>query len=497
MNKKIFLSKIARKISVIAFSMGIITAIGGLSAKIQCVYGENAEYSWKIEDDGNIYWYENDKKQGIEGRGKEIYDESTNAWYWLDAAQGGAVTKNKDVYQESLAGTFGDHKVYKGDGSIDINANTGKWVRYDENGHMVKGWDQNIKGWYYFDPIYGTMAKGYATIDDTEYYFNTDTGVLERTVANGISTDFTGWKYVEGKDIWYENGIRQGYSTDSSYRGKEIYDKSTDAWYWLDNVEDGKKAVSKDVYQESFAGDWGENVDNDGKRVGKWVRYNAEGKMIKGWNENENGKYYFDSIYGTMAKGNVTIDGNEYFFDMNTGICEKSTDKKTIHYETYKEFINDKLKVEERGKYYTCTEYLKMLSDGEKIQKKTEMYIDYDSDGEDELLVKGGRNFVLVDVREGILTVVESETQWTTVRDCIFEIEGEYYMGQTDTTHGGRQLYYLQRFDHDGNVVSNFYLSAEYYGKRTYDENSIFKLNDNTITMQEYEEWLRKMEYVV
>ena len=29
----------------------------------------------------------------------------------------------------------------------------GKWVRYDENGKMVKGWNTNENGTYYFDPI--------------------------------------------------------------------------------------------------------------------------------------------------------------------------------------------------------------------------------------------------------------------------------------------------------------------------------------------------------
>ena len=28
----------------------------------------------------------------------------------------------------------------------------------------------------------------------------------------------------------------------------------SDAWYWLDSIDGEKKAVSKDVYQESYAG---------------------------------------------------------------------------------------------------------------------------------------------------------------------------------------------------------------------------------------------------
>ena len=42
--------------------------------------------------------------------------------------------------------------------------------------------------------------------------------------------------------------------------------------------------------------------------------------MIKGWDTNENGTYYFDPVYGTMAKGTVVIDGTVYRFDRTTGM---------------------------------------------------------------------------------------------------------------------------------------------------------------------------------
>ena len=33
------------------------------------------------EDDSNQYWYEDGVKQGLEGRGKEINNLGTDAWY--------------------------------------------------------------------------------------------------------------------------------------------------------------------------------------------------------------------------------------------------------------------------------------------------------------------------------------------------------------------------------------------------------------------------------
>lgn len=266
---------------------GVTTAAVNFNGKdYTAKYGE--KNGW-VEENGKKYWYENGVKQGTTGRGKEIYDPDSDAWYWLDAVQGGAMTVNKDVYQESAAGQWADRP----DG-------TGKWVRYDENGHMVKGWQTTEKGTYYFDPTFGTMAKGVTEIDGVPCAFDQNTGI-------GLDKK---WVTINGADYWYENGVRQGLEG----RGKEIYDPASDAWYWLDAVDQGKKATSKDVYQESEAGQWADRADG----TGKWVRYDAQGHMIKGWSADK--RYYFDPIYGTMAKGDAVIDGRTYHFDKNTGI---------------------------------------------------------------------------------------------------------------------------------------------------------------------------------
>ena len=233
---------------------------------------KKSKNGWETVD-GKDYWYEDGVKQGTEGRGKEIYDPESDAWYWLDSDANGAKAVSKDVYQES-------------DG--------GKWVRYDENGKMIKGWNTNENGTYYFDPITGAMAKGDVEIDGVPCSFDETTGI-------GLNL---AWKQENGKDYWYENGQRQGLEG----RGKEIYDPESDGWYWLDSDANGAKAVSKDVYQES-----------DG---GKWVRYDANGQMIKGWNTNENGTYYFDLITGAMAHGTVEINGKTCHFDEATGILK-------------------------------------------------------------------------------------------------------------------------------------------------------------------------------
>ncbi len=177
------------------------------------------------------YWFESWKRQGYNPydssyRGKEIYDPASDAAYWLDNIQNGAMAASKDVYQES---------------------NGGKWVRYDENGHMVKGWDVN-------ETARTILTRSPALWPRVPCcWMMCSTAFL----IMGTMLDCQ-WLHTEVGDYWYEGGIRQG---TFEGRGKEIYDLASDAWYWLDAVDNGKKAVSKDVYQES-----------DG---GKWVRYDA------------------------------------------------------------------------------------------------------------------------------------------------------------------------------------------------------------------------------
>ena len=59
---------------------------------------------------------------------------------------------------------------------------------------MIKGWDTNDDGTYYFDLVTGAMTKGDATIDGLPCSFDTVTGI-------GLNC---AWKRINGKDYWYE-----------------------------------------------------------------------------------------------------------------------------------------------------------------------------------------------------------------------------------------------------------------------------------------------------
>lgn len=151
------------------------------------------------------------------------------------------------------------------------------------------------------------------------------------------------------KSYWYEGGLRQGTYDDpkgvlgdGTVRGREIYDPESDGWYWLDSCYEGAKATSKEVWMPYIyqnEADWAEDEINMNAAAsgdmanqvaeaikngsGKWVRYDENGKMYKGWYTHTNkNKYYYDPKTGLMAKGNVTIDGKDYYFDPITGILQ-------------------------------------------------------------------------------------------------------------------------------------------------------------------------------
>ena len=168
-----------------------------------------------VREKGIDYWYENDKRQAVEGdpkniidsvynteRGREIYDPKTDAWYWLDSIYDEAKAIGKEVwmpyiYQNEAGWSDSDIKYIANESDAGmaqcvydaIKNKSGKWVRYDENGHMLKGWI-TIEGelathypaqagnTYYYDTRTGLMAKGYVVIDGQRHYFDPVSGAL-------------------------------------------------------------------------------------------------------------------------------------------------------------------------------------------------------------------------------------------------------------------------------------------------------------------------------
>ena len=150
-------------------------------------------------------------------------------------------------------------------------------------------------------------------------------GALLPTTANELHCE---WISQNGLDFWVEHGEIQGTSDDpkgvrdtqynGTVRGREIYDPISDGWYWLDACRMGAKATGKEVWMPYVFQD-----EKPGSTNGKWVIYDEDGKMVKGWCFRVGrGWYYYDHRTGSMAKG-WKLFGNGaygYLFDRETGV---------------------------------------------------------------------------------------------------------------------------------------------------------------------------------
>lgn len=199
-----------------------------------------------VTKNGQKYWWDSD---GSLARSKEIYDPESNVWYWIDSD--GTMAHDKDVY---------------------LRSNGGKWVRYDSNGHMIKGEDFRYGVWYNFDFTTGAMSKGmtYLSNGNKWVYYDMVTGKM----AHGEA---------------YLN-----------------FDKEHSGWYLFDNITGAR--CTGDIFIRANGG--------------KWVRYDQKtGKMVKGLQKQNGLWYYFDPVTGAMAHGNTWVPQWQawHYFDSVTG----------------------------------------------------------------------------------------------------------------------------------------------------------------------------------
>ncbi len=113
---------------------------------------------------------------------------------------------------------------------------------------------------------------------------------------------------------------------------------------------------------------------------------------------------------------------------------------------------------------------------------------DLDNDGEKEQILNGPYGGIYLDARDGAVHVLACGEGTAGV--LFYTVyEQAFWIVHCDTTHAGRQVYWLEKYDGGGNIVDGFVLSAEYWSSPDdrYDENSDFSCGDEKITMAEFE----------
>ncbi len=342
--------RIAKSVITLAACIGMIVPGMPVSA---------ADCEFRTGDDGKLYWYESGVKQGTlsdtqgilgdgTNRGREIYDSATDGWYWLDSVYDGAKAVGKEVwipyiYQDELvtsadgygrmANGISDEARVKAlaQESITTEANmsaqveeaiknrTGKWVRYDENGAMLKGWvkiqgalekyyPNQVGNIYYYDQKTGLMAKGNVNISGVEYHFDETTGVLDDpSTAPDINTGLESSDSQQDSketdngtsDSQQSNETTDNGTSDTKQTDQETADKKDTT----DDSKDSSKSekTKKSVEYVVFGSYEQDNDDSNGKEPIEWMVLD----------ENENGtlllsRYVLDAVPYNKAFANVT-----------------------------------------------------------------------------------------------------------------------------------------------------------------------------------------------
>ena len=173
---------------------------------------------------------------------------------------------------------------------------------------------------------------------------------------------------------------------------------------------------------------------------------------------------------------------------------ESSTEGKNL----YRAFVDDEvpaIRIGEDGKESTF-----MFSDLPQDPYEWDSYsidpfgVDLDNDGDEELILKGPYGGMYIDVRDDKVYVL-AEGEGTTGELSYTSFDGETYIVHRDTSHGGRQVYWFDKYNGKGEAEDSFTLSAEYWDSEDdhYNENSDFTFRDKKITMEEYESLVSKM----
>lgn len=195
----------------------------------------------------------------------------------------------------------------------------------DETGVMTTGWKQNEENTAYYDEL-GHRLYGLQNIGDTTYYFDTATGFMQKKQKklNGFYyyfDDETGAMVTGWKDIPEQSK-------------RVYYDGEGHMLYGFQDIDDGKyyfnqRTGGMEKNQEKIGGYYYYFDDETGVMVTGWkdiseqnktVYYNSDGHMLYGFQDIDEARYYFHLSTGAVSRNQKKIDGEYYYFDDETAV---------------------------------------------------------------------------------------------------------------------------------------------------------------------------------
>jgi trimeric autotransporter adhesin len=206
---------------------------------------------------------------------------------------------------------------------------TGKTMHF-VNGVKNTGWHINGDDIYYFDEN-GLAVTGDVTIttavlnqhgqtlfnEDVTYHFGEDgkqdSGTFKKC-SDGVTRCFRGGNLLRG---WHEiNGSWYYFASDTDamqtnyLKFGQMYVGVETTHTWGTDASGKRRTFTYEFDDEGRLLKGTFATEDDGN-----IKYYWAGKATYGWLKLDGYTYYFDLTSGNMVKGNVTIDGKNYFFD--------------------------------------------------------------------------------------------------------------------------------------------------------------------------------------
>ena len=112
--------------------------------------------------------------------------------------------------------------------------------------------------------------------------------------------------------------------------------------------------------------------------------------------------------------------------------------------------------------------------------------VDLDNDGITELIINGPYGGMYLDARDGaVYELACGEGTTGTLTYCTYD--GKTWICHLDTSHEGREIYLMDEYNGNGEIVNSTSLKAEYWELGYYDETAECSFGDRSISSEEYE----------
>jgi glucan-binding YG repeat protein len=330
---------------------------------------------------------------------------------------------------------------------IFVNNNDISLYRHGENTKLnAQGWTEVAGGdgtdrqtdYFYFGNN-GYTLKGVQQINGKYYYLGTGG---YRHYGTGSGDTYCGMITCseDGKKRYFDK------SDGSMYTGThEVHEGAYDGLYYF--KDDGELLTSskENTWELIQMGNYKYGVYSSGKLSqnafrefnGNWCRFGNDGKMLTGWYENSDGKYYLDPTTGGRYTGFKKVGTDYYYFrdnglmytncfkDTTNGTCYFGSDGKmckgwkTVDGKTY--YLNTTTGARYTGfnkistKYYIFSDYGTMYTNCFKQTPNGMCYF-----GNDGVMCTGWK-------------VISKETYYFNLKNGVRytglkKIDGEYYM---------------------------------------------------------------------